>query len=67
MKPYDIDIKLSASVPAARWQIVAMREARKQAKAIGLDWAECTVFVQLPERCRCFVKYRGVDGFTAYG
>lgn len=61
-----IDIEITQG-PARNWQASALEMARDAAKAAGLEWLDCSVFVKLPEPGRCFTKKPGYTNLIAHG
>lgn len=62
-----IEVAVDASVPSTDWLRVASKRARAAADARGIAWESADVFVQLPERGRCFTKSPGRTALVAHG
>jgi hypothetical protein len=62
-----IVISIGASVPSRDWQRLATKKARAAVEALGLEWLDARVVVELPEAGRCFHKATGALGLGAIG
>ncbi len=67
MKQIDIEISIGKEIPSNDWMRVANKRAKALAADSGKKWVDLHIYVQLPERGRCFVKHPGELGLSSYG
>ena len=61
-----ITIKIT-SKDSNKWLSIATQKAKEKAKKEGVAWIDADVYVELPERGRCFTKKPGFTTLGAFG